>query len=167
MRTFSAAVGRLTFTIARALVSAEILQCVKPSRMRELLRRAEKGGGPKSVQANVPPIFVSITDLLNIRDHGEERRIWADAKYYDVFKGTPQHITEFCVGVVVNGPVDDPDATYDPFRFPICDDHNCADEQCGNQDSAEKIRPEYQSEEISQDIAGGPPTASPVPTRAR
>ena len=76
------------------------------------------------------PVVIPIADLLEVRDHHHEIRIWGAAKYRDIFKDTPSHVTEFCFGLLVHGAIDSPDPNAGQFGSPQCDDHNCADEQC-------------------------------------
>ena len=83
---------------------------------------------------DVTPIFVPIRVLL---DATKKIRFWGTARYYDIFKDTPEHVTEVCVDIVRVGEIDKLDnsgtKTLGDFHFPPCDKHNCADEQCVQQ----------------------------------
>jgi hypothetical protein len=59
--------------------------------------------------------------------------VWGWLTYNDVFKGTPEHLTEFCdelIGVKITK--DDPtDPTADfSWNLALCNTHNCYDDQC-------------------------------------
>jgi len=78
------------------------------------------------------------TDLVAISKREKHLYIWGRAVYRDVFPGTDEHITKFCV-VATNLTGDPLKAWHDtdnPFdiAFALYSKHNCADEDCSDQE---------------------------------
>jgi len=98
--------------------------------------------GPNSsltgVVAPRPPApAITPQDIVDIKNGQKYLYLWGWAKYYDVFTGTPEHITHFCWQIT---PVGDP-FTHQPTQllgqgsnlgFPYVQhvEGNCADEEC-------------------------------------
>ena len=55
-------------------------------------------------------------------------RVWGWARYQDVFKGTPWHLTEYCYYLHFSGKSGT--AMPEAFAFHNCLTHNCSDDQC-------------------------------------
>jgi hypothetical protein len=74
------------------------------------------------------------TDLVAVRNGTKFLYIWGTAKYRDIFPGTPEHITKFCV--FAKSITGDPTAPWDAttnimdIAFSTYERHNCADEDC-------------------------------------
>lgn len=73
---------------------------------------------------------------LNLQPGAKERRVsdlnilaWGWTVYRDVFKGTKEHVTEFCVQLNSVRLSDDP-AKLPDMSFGTCVNHNCTDEYC-------------------------------------
>jgi hypothetical protein len=81
-----------------------------------------------------PAPAITPQDILDVQSGRKFLYYWGWAKYFDVFPGTPEHITRFCWQVLILG---DPLA-YDPsvkpqnLTFPQAHftEGNCADDEC-------------------------------------
>ncbi len=59
--------------------------------------------------------------------------MWGWVSYFDVFKGTPKHLTEFCYEVIpFVTPTKIPTKVNVMAGYRRCVEHNCADEQCAD-----------------------------------
>jgi hypothetical protein len=60
---------------------------------------------------------------------------WGWARYHDIFEGTPEHITEFCLELVgVDGDPFSPSQSQPGVAsFRACAVHNCYDDECQRQ----------------------------------
>jgi hypothetical protein len=91
----------------------------------------ETGGG---LAPRAPAPAISPQDILDVQSGQKFLYFWGWAKYYDVFPGTPQHITRFCWQVLALGDA----LAYDPavvpqnLTFPNIHhtEGNCADDEC-------------------------------------
>jgi hypothetical protein len=95
--------------------------------------------GPKSatyggIAPQSPAAAVSPSDLHDVQHGRKFLYLWGWIRYYDVFPGTPQHVTRFAWAIVVLG---------DPFKYDpaaaVCSvsfsniylaSGNCADDDC-------------------------------------
>jgi hypothetical protein len=73
-------------------------------------------------------------DLLSTSEGKKFFWVWGVASYRDIFPGTPEHITRFCVHITnVSGnprrPYSESDNVVD-IRFQTYDKNNCCDEEC-------------------------------------
>ncbi|TYL94098.1 hypothetical protein FXB40_19935 [Bradyrhizobium rifense] len=93
--------------------------------------KTKAGGG---MVPRFPAAAITPSDIVEIQNGQKLLYFWGWARYYDVFPGTPQHITRFCWRLLVTG---------DPFRYnPNSDpqnvqfsnihhfEGNCADDEC-------------------------------------
>lgn len=73
-------------------------------------------------------------DLVAIREGRKHLYIWGNAMYRDVFPGTEEHVTKFCVFAtnITGDPMRAWDAIQNPFdiMFAVYRRHNCTDEDC-------------------------------------
>jgi hypothetical protein len=88
--------------------------------------------GPKRI-AQISPIWISVDTLRDIQLSRVHLYIWGEARYHDIFDGTPEHITQFCVEVANvtanSSDLSDP-ATIVKSGIQSCAEHNCYDEEC-------------------------------------
>jgi len=71
---------------------------------------------------------ISENDVRAVSDHKEMLYFWGWAKYNDVFKDTPVHLTEYCV--IVSGFRGDPFVAGTEMVLNNCPSHNCQDQEC-------------------------------------
>jgi hypothetical protein len=91
--------------------------------------------GPKATVTSTH-FRISPSDMRRIIDHQEYFYVWGWVKYRDVFHDTNRRATEFCNSLTDFG--DDPFSphTQSPnFVMSECNHHNCADEQCAQEDT--------------------------------
>ena len=88
----------------------------------------------------VPSPAISPQDLIDIQAGRKILYFWGLAKYYDVFPGTPQHITRFCWSILpVGNPLDPGEGTKDlRFTYLLHAKGNCADDECTQQNDQDK-----------------------------
>ncbi len=89
--------------------------------------------GPKDgFESNFKELFGQ--DLVEIEEGRKFFYIWGVARYNDVFPGTPERVTKFCIfaRTTAGDPLKSCDEKTNPFEivFGIYDRHNCADEDC-------------------------------------
>jgi hypothetical protein len=89
--------------------------------------------GPNA-SATGMPVDVRGADLIDVTNGLKFFYIWGSARYHDVFEGTAEHVTKFCVHVdTVTG---DPKLPYDAatniveIGLPYYFQNNCMDEGC-------------------------------------
>ncbi len=88
--------------------------------------------GPKGT-VNATGLWVPVEELLHVKAGTDMIYIWGWAKYHDVFKGTPEHITRFCERITgVLGDPADADLTKSFFTTESCPKGVCADEECND-----------------------------------
>ena len=88
--------------------------------------------GPK-VLFQMKPISIPLQELEMIGEGKRHLFFWGWATYYDIFPGTPQHLTEFCTQIdsLMWSKADHTDATLEiSTSSPPCPTHNCYDEDC-------------------------------------
>jgi hypothetical protein len=77
------------------------------------------------------------TDLLAVKNGTKHFYIWGTARYRDIFPGTPERVTKFCVyaSAVTGDPTSPWHADNNPMEiaFVTYERHNCADEDCHDQ----------------------------------
>jgi len=83
--------------------------------------------GPKAT-VFCGPVKIPVAVLLGIQQGTVHAYIWGTARYRDVFKGTPQHVTKFCWKIT--GVLGDPTTQNMTFTWAAHEEHNCADEDC-------------------------------------
>lgn len=87
--------------------------------------------GPKgTMSVPIGPIATPIID--GIVEHRIHLNVFGWAKYRDVFKDTPEHLSEFCIELI---PIDvqtekDSGLRTVKYRFDNCLHHNCYDDDC-------------------------------------
>jgi len=78
-------------------------------------------------------------DLVAISERRKHLYVWGTAYYRDVFPGTSEHITKFCVyaRTITGDPtkVWNREANPVEIMFATYHQHNCADEDCGEEES--------------------------------
>jgi hypothetical protein len=89
--------------------------------------------GPKGeIGIDSEPLAMSVVEA--VRDKKMHLYVWGWAKYRDVFKGTPVHITEFCYDLATARkqvvPTPDPKVQTLSLIWNNCERHNCYDEDC-------------------------------------
>ncbi|HWA91366.1 MAG TPA: hypothetical protein VG889_15125 [Rhizomicrobium sp.] len=83
--------------------------------------------GPKSsANGGVTRVF-TIQELTQIQNGERFLYLWGWVRYNDVFPGTREHITRYCVQVLVIG---DPKRSDCVFWFPFPNIGNCSDAEC-------------------------------------
>ena len=96
-----------------------------------------KYSAPGGLAPQPPTAAISPQDIIDIQEGRKFLYFWGWIKYFDVFPGTPEHITRFCWQIT---PVGDPFA-YVPAKttndreslnFPCIrhDEGSCADDEC-------------------------------------
>ena len=77
------------------------------------------------------------SDLVEVQEGRKHLFVWGVAKYHDVFPGTAEHVTKFCVHArrITGDPLQafDKDNNIVDIVFASYRRHNCADEDCYNQ----------------------------------
>jgi hypothetical protein len=109
---------------------------------------------------NFPSLAITPQDIVDAQNGRKFLYFWGWARYFDVFPGTPEHITRFCWQLV---PAGDP-FKYEPssnpqnlqFSYIFHVEGNCADDECKQQGPR---RPEIQG----QTPAAGSLTIKPTP----
>jgi len=85
--------------------------------------------GPKgSTAVDVGPVPVQVVNGLV--QHYYHLNFWGWATYRDVFRGTPEHITEFCYELIPFDVQTGKDSTTIKYRLDNCTHHNCYDDEC-------------------------------------
>ena len=69
-------------------------------------------------------------DLAAVHAGNKFAYLWGVARYKDAFPDTPEHITKFCLAIVVNGDPSDPDPSKVDFMYQFHAEHNCCDDDC-------------------------------------
>jgi hypothetical protein len=73
-------------------------------------------------------------DLVAIRERTKHLYVWGIARYRDVFPGTPERITKFCVSIdaIMGNPLEEWNEKTNnvDLRFVNYPRHNCTDEDC-------------------------------------
>jgi len=73
-------------------------------------------------------------DLIAVQEGRKYLYIWGVARYFDVFPGTTEHVTKFCVEAknITGNPMEGwSDTNKFDIVFSTFDRHNCADDECG------------------------------------
>lgn len=94
-----------------------------------------KSGGGLAPRFTAPAITPQ--DIIEIQNGRKFLYFWGWARYYDVFTGTPQHITRFCWQIVVAGNPYLYEPTSSPQNLQFSNiyhfEGNCADDECDQQ----------------------------------
>jgi hypothetical protein len=72
-------------------------------------------------------------ELVAIKQRRKHLYVWGIARYRDVFPNTIEHVTKFCVVADISGHLLETTANPRDILFATHDSHNCADEDCENQ----------------------------------
>ena len=96
--------------------------------------------GPKATVSQL--VGVTIDDIKDVREGKSHLYLWGWLAYHDIFPGTPNRLTEFCVEITnlvsTKPDVTDPSAEFTYILVP-CGKHNCYDEDCPDYKSRTKI----------------------------
>jgi hypothetical protein len=87
--------------------------------------------GPKGTTVTLP-VWVLADAISDVRDRKKHLYVYGHVSYHDIFKGDPEHVTEFCMEIVNLKLTGD---TYDRQTritgvSQFCPSHNCYDEDC-------------------------------------
>ncbi|MGO9771436.1 MAG: hypothetical protein ACLPSW_18160 [Roseiarcus sp.] len=124
----------LRFYIGRYLENVDIPPTFKFD-IPEDIKRPIFFLGPRATLGGAE-IHVEGDDLLAVQNGSKFLYLWGRADYRDLFDGTPDHVTKFFVKIDIRG---DPTKVWDQntniveFIFGAGDRHNCADEDCNEQ----------------------------------
>ena len=97
--------------------------------------------GPRATieSASIPYPHLTDAQLIQIRNEERFLYLWGEARYYDIFPETAEHVTRFCYNIEIYGAVEDVGIYRfgEPLREGIVDARfvlhstgNCADDEC-------------------------------------
>jgi hypothetical protein len=85
--------------------------------------------GPKaSTAVDVGPVPAQVVN--GVVQHYYHLNFWGWARYRDVFRDTPEHLTEFCYELIPFDVQIGKDSTTIKYRLDNCTRHNCYDNEC-------------------------------------
>ncbi|XAP78483.1 hypothetical protein ABC955_01510 [Citromicrobium bathyomarinum] len=88
---------------------------------------AHAGPGSHPFQgAPAPEAGIPIRELTAVKENRKYLYVYGWVRYFDIFDGTPEHVTKFCTSPRVTTDFEGKTV----FRFVQLERHNCADEGC-------------------------------------
>jgi hypothetical protein len=106
-----------------------------------------QGGAPSTngvvgakVKVGTASVVMNESDVFppDLKKRTHDDVFWGWVAYYDIFKNTPLHVTEFCEKIGAVTWFEDPKMAPSP-DFTLCRSHNCEDNYCPDYEKIKKI----------------------------